>query len=42
MPPQGIERQLGFNVGMFIKDLLNLGSFGPWVDFLGLGHCLIK
>jgi hypothetical protein len=24
------------------KNLLAMSSFGPWGDFLSLGHCLVK
>jgi hypothetical protein len=32
----------GFKVGIFTKKLLALDAFGPWSEFLSLGHCLVK
>jgi hypothetical protein len=29
-------------IEIFTKKLLSLDSFGPWCDFLSLGHCLVK
>jgi hypothetical protein len=31
-----------FKVKILTKKLLALDSFGPWGDFLSLGHCLVK
>jgi hypothetical protein len=32
----------GFKVGIYVENLLVLGPFSPWDDFLGLDHCLVK
>jgi hypothetical protein len=32
----------GLKAEIFIKKLLVWGAFGPWGDFLDLGHCLVK
>jgi hypothetical protein len=39
---KGEKDRLGFKVGIFIKEVLTLGLFGPWDNFLGLGHYLVK
>jgi hypothetical protein len=37
-----MEGQVRFKIGMFIGEVLALGLFGPWDDFLGLGDCLLR
>jgi hypothetical protein len=32
----------GFKVKIFTEKLLALDPFGPWSNFLSLGHCLVK
>jgi hypothetical protein len=39
---KGENDESGSKVGIFIEKLLGLGPFGPWDDFLGLDHCLVK